>query len=441
MSSSLSEQAPALGGSLGQLVQSLLDGGIVLTPLERPAVEDDGALRLAGESQDAPRLLEVGRIHRLELAGVLDGRHGLRQPVGLLRAGHGEVLPGLRVPGLGLGGAVEVVRRVEKALLLVGFDAPLEIDAAHLARIGLARPRQLAVVPPPALGVGEHVEGLRDLLELDLGGLFLGAPETVGMTQPGKLPETFADLVLGGIARQCEDGVEVPGHIDASYCCLILYKRSAVERTASGMFLSRARSRRSRTAIRLISFMEIGSGVLGFFTSAFATLYRETHSRFLEIASRISSATDRLLAICSTSCSGRLLLSSAERATWVLLSRSRKPRSTRPAPRESFRRAGTGNMRIWPSERPVWSSTSPSTGRARLIAARVMARSSSSISSMAAGVGPAVPPRSRGNRCWRYSAIRRWVYEESCGLLSRASRIVGSSRIASWRRIRTSCRS
>src|ERR1700712_2799187 len=167
----------------------------------------------------------------------------------MLAAGLGQVVPGLAALGIGLRGEVEVAGRLKIVLLLVGLDAALEVDLEELAGIGraLVGTHQVDVVLAPPLGVGEDVERLGDVLELLLGASLLRPLEAVGVTGARQLPEALTDLLLSGVARHREHGVEIPGHRFGLYFCLILYNRRAVERKASGILRSRPISRRSRT--------------------------------------------------------------------------------------------------------------------------------------------------------------------------------------------------
>src|ERR1044072_2276512 len=169
---------------------------------------------LAGAQEDLSCQLVELDLHRLELAGAGDGRGGARHPALLLHAGARQVVPGHRARRVGLGGAREVVGGLDEVLELVGLHPALHEDAGELARccpVG-GGGGQLDVVQAPALGVRQHVEGLGDRLEFELGLLLLCAVETVGVPLAGELQEAVLDLLAGGVARHPQDAVEVRRH-------------------------------------------------------------------------------------------------------------------------------------------------------------------------------------------------------------------------------------
>src|SRR4029079_17582092 len=174
---------------------------------------------LAGAEEDLSCQLVVLGLHRLELAGAGDRRRGPRQPALFLHAGARQVVPGERVGRIGLGGAREVVGRLDEVLDLVSLDAALHEDAGMLAGIGLLGrgARQLEGVLAPAVGVGEHVEGLGDRLEGELCLLLLGTVEAVGVALAGELEEAVLDLLRGGVARHPQDAIEVRRHVLQMY--------------------------------------------------------------------------------------------------------------------------------------------------------------------------------------------------------------------------------
>ena len=74
-------------------------------------------------------------------------------------------------------------------------------------RAGTAQPRLAeAVVAGALVAVPQDLVGLGDLLEL---GLRVGRAVAVGVVLHGQLAVRLLDVVLGGVARYAEQGVEV----------------------------------------------------------------------------------------------------------------------------------------------------------------------------------------------------------------------------------------
>src|SRR5438034_3927202 len=218
-----------------------LDVELVRPPLHAGAlaagarIRDDGALPVAvaarlGDREEALLEAHLPRAAALRAGARRGPRLGAASAARVARrqAGHrdrllaperrlleadleivAEVLPAPRptAPAAGPARAEEVSEQVADDVLEVAAEVEARASRRALREGGVPE----AVVEAPPLRIGEHLVGLRDLLEALLG-LVAVVGIAVGMILEGELAVSFLDVVLGRGAGHTEDLVVVALH-------------------------------------------------------------------------------------------------------------------------------------------------------------------------------------------------------------------------------------
>ena len=177
--------------------------------------------------------------------------------------------------GSALGGAVEVVGRLEEALLLVRLDAALQVDRG---RPGADRPGS-SCGRDSSRSCWRRRSGSESMLKAWViswnsrsARTFASPWKRSGWRRRASSRKRWRICSSVALRGTREDGVEVPWPCLGPIVCLILYKRRAVERTASGTLrLGRDRAGPAPPS-GAPAAAPIGSGVRGFCTSALARL-------------------------------------------------------------------------------------------------------------------------------------------------------------------------
>src|SRR3989475_2223970 len=218
-----------------------LDVELVRPPLHAGAlaagarIRDDGALPVAvaarlGDREEALLEAHLPRAAALRAGARRGPRLGAASAARVARrqAGHrdrllaperrlleadlevvAEVLPAPRptAPAAAPARAEEVSEQVADDVLAVAADVETRASRRALREGGVPE----AVVEAPPLRIGEHLVGLRDLLEALLG-LVAVLGIAVGMILEGGLPVSFLDVVLGRGAGHTQDLVVIALH-------------------------------------------------------------------------------------------------------------------------------------------------------------------------------------------------------------------------------------